>query len=206
MQIPPILFILIVLAAALGFEAVRRLLVSGTDRRSTAARKRLRELVAPLQTEKLNEASLLRTDVQGTRIARIINSLPYAQVLALQLYRSGQTVPLTRFLGLCVLAGCAGAITAMAFLENPFAPLLGLGAALIPYMHIRRLGTKRSTAFEEQFADALDLLIRAMRAGHSFSAGVDHPHATEEAGRCEAPHGEVVSQEVSRVEKAPSSG
>jgi len=39
----------------------------------------------------------------------------------------------------------------------------------IPYLYVKRLGTKRLGLLEEQFPDALDFLARSVRAGHSFS-------------------------------------
>lgn len=46
-----------------------------------------------------------------------------------------------------------------------------LGASL-PYVYVRRRKTKRLLAFEEGFPEAIDLLGRAIRAGHAFSTGL----------------------------------
>jgi tight adherence protein B len=43
---------------------------------------------------------------------------------------------------------------------------------LAPVVNVGRLKNKRRNAFEKQFPDALDLLIRALRAGHSLSSGL----------------------------------
>jgi tight adherence protein B len=45
-------------------------------------------------------------------------------------------------------------------------------AATLPYMYVRRRKTKRMHAFEEHFPEAIDLLGRAIRAGHAFSTGL----------------------------------
>ncbi|MGH7558584.1 MAG: type II secretion system F family protein [Gemmatimonadota bacterium] len=45
-------------------------------------------------------------------------------------------------------------------------------AATLPYMYVRRRKTKRLRAFEEHFPEAIDLLGRAIRAGHAFSTGL----------------------------------
>ncbi|MGH7549943.1 MAG: type II secretion system F family protein, partial [Gemmatimonadota bacterium] len=42
----------------------------------------------------------------------------------------------------------------------------------LPYMYVRRRKTKRLRAFEEYFPEAIDLLGRAIRAGHAFSTGL----------------------------------
>src|SRR5205823_2710361 len=55
-------------------------------------------------------------------------------------------------------------------------PLVGLGfaaaAAWIPYAVLRAMRTKRMTKFEEQFPEAIDLLARALRAGHALTTGL----------------------------------
>ncbi len=44
--------------------------------------------------------------------------------------------------------------------------------ACIPYIVVRRKKTQRLLAFEEHFPEAIDLLGRAIRAGHAFSTGL----------------------------------
>ena len=53
---------------------------------------------------------------------------------------------------------------------------LGLGAgvllAFVPYMVVRFKANRRIRKFEEQFPDAIDLIARALRAGHAFTTGL----------------------------------
>lgn len=48
-----------------------------------------------------------------------------------------------------------------------------LGAALIPAIHVLRTRRKRLSTIEQQLPDALDLMSRAMRAGHAFPSAID---------------------------------
>jgi tight adherence protein B len=50
-------------------------------------------------------------------------------------------------------------------------PAAALGG-LLPRMYVSRRRRKRLEAFEEQLSDTIDLLGRALRAGHPFSAGL----------------------------------
>jgi tight adherence protein B len=54
---------------------------------------------------------------------------------------------------------------------------LALGAAalvsMIPYNVVKYARTRRMLKFEEQFPEALDLLGRALRAGHAFTTGIE---------------------------------
>jgi tight adherence protein B len=57
----------------------------------------------------------------------------------------------------------------------PVLPAVLLAAALagsLPFFHVRRKVKKRLAALEEQIPEAIDLIGRAMRAGHPLSAGL----------------------------------
>jgi tight adherence protein B len=50
--------------------------------------------------------------------------------------------------------------------------LLGLGTAAIPFLLLRNRAAKRIAVFEEQFPEAIELISRALRAGHAFTTGL----------------------------------
>lgn len=45
-------------------------------------------------------------------------------------------------------------------------------AACLPFAYVRHVRTKRMLKFEEQFPEAIDLLARALRAGHALTTGL----------------------------------
>jgi tight adherence protein B len=49
-----------------------------------------------------------------------------------------------------------------------FALTVGLAAACVPFLYVRRVANKRRDKFEEQFPEAIDLIARALRAGHAL--------------------------------------
>jgi tight adherence protein B len=55
--------------------------------------------------------------------------------------------------------------------------ILGLPAAatvaMIPFSALKYLRTRRMLKFEEQFPETLDLIARALRAGHAFTTGLE---------------------------------
>ncbi|HSR42088.1 MAG TPA: type II secretion system F family protein [Longimicrobiales bacterium] len=53
-----------------------------------------------------------------------------------------------------------------------FSFVAGLAGASWPYMYARRRRKKRFLDFEEQFPEAIDLLTRAIRAGHPLASGI----------------------------------
>ena len=50
--------------------------------------------------------------------------------------------------------------------------VLGLGAAMLPLLYVRFKRGKRLQLFEEQFPEAIDLIARALRAGHALTTGL----------------------------------
>jgi tight adherence protein B len=59
------------------------------------------------------------------------------------------------------------------FVRTPFvAPAIGLMGALIPFAYLKQCRSSRLRRFEEQFPEALDILSRAIRAGHAFQTAL----------------------------------
>jgi len=71
---------------------------------------------------------------------------------------------------LCTLAFGGVAAAMVRFIWAPIAAaLIGL---LLPFVILRHRRSQRMRRFEEQFPDALDLLSRAIRAGHAFTTAM----------------------------------
>jgi tight adherence protein B len=52
------------------------------------------------------------------------------------------------------------------------AAIAGCILASIPYLYLKYRRSSRLNKFEEQFPDAIDLIARALRAGHAFTTGL----------------------------------
>ena len=76
---------------------------------------------------------------------------------------------------LLIAAGLAAAVgvAAMLLLKARWGFLVGaaIGAA-VPFVFLNMKRTKRTRAFEEGFPEALDLIARALKAGHAFVTGL----------------------------------
>lgn len=66
----------------------------------------------------------------------------------------------------------AGLVMLVVFPVLPAVLIAAAGAGAIPYIYARRKQGQRLAAFEEQLPEAIDLIGRAMRAGHPLSAGL----------------------------------
>ena len=64
-----------------------------------------------------------------------------------------------------------GSVTLILSRSVPVAFIATMIGALLPTMYVRRRRTKRMNAFEELLPEAIDLVGRALRAGHPLTAG-----------------------------------
>jgi tight adherence protein B len=152
--------------AGLGFGALR---LPGTlaDRRME---RRLREVSH--REDDGRPTSFIR-DKKAGPLPALDRALGGSSSLSRLVEQSGvATTPSTivlASLGLAVLLAAGTLI----FVRQPFAWLAGgLVGLMLPYGFLRHRRNARMKRFEEQFPEALDLLSRAIRAGHAFQTAM----------------------------------
>jgi tight adherence protein B len=170
----PILYVLVFLSALLLVEGLFEVITERRSRHGAAARKRLRQMAAVLQApETLGEESLLRSRREGGPwLDRLLRELPFGETLELSLYRAGLSVRPERFVLFSIALALGGWFVGIVLFEDVGRASLCALLGLLPWVQLSRLKSKRRNLFEAQFPDALDLLIRALRAGHSLSTGL----------------------------------
>jgi tight adherence protein B len=104
----------------------------------------------------------------------MLRSLPVVQKLPVYIRQSGLQWSVARLLLATALCGMLAFLAASALLHQTFLLdlLAGAAGALPVPLYVARKRRLRLAAFERQLPDALDLLIRALRAGHAFSSGL----------------------------------
>ncbi len=168
----PMLYVLIFLSAMLAFEAFY-FLVQGRRLQSQATtRSRLSRLATKLQDPTREDSILRDKKSSGFNVDAALDGLGVGGYLRMRLYRAGLALTPGRFILMSLGLSLGGWVLGRLFATDPLlmnAPIL-LGIA--PWIHTGRLQVKRTLEFEKQFPDALELLIRALRAGHSLSVGL----------------------------------
>ena len=110
-----------------------------------------------------------RTLSSSEGLQRLLLALPRVQSLDKVLIQSGLKLSVADLLGLSLLLGLAGLLGSL-FLGRGL--VVGIGLALVfgslPMLHVMRAKGKRLAKIESQLPDAIDLMGRAMRAGHAF--------------------------------------
>ncbi len=165
-----IAYVLVFIATFLAAEGVFMLFGSKTKRRARV-RHRLRRLAARLQTsDSVADETLLRRE--GERIAVldwIHERIPGRRALELRLYRAGLAASPARFVAVSALIATGGFVAGAILRENLAVGAICALGGLVPWMRAALRANKRTKLFQEQFPEALELMTRALRAGHSLT-------------------------------------
>ncbi len=140
---------------------------------SRSARKRMKRRMKTLASEAENQqrVSLLR-EHYSKHLSPLEKRLEYSvllEPLRNLIAQSGLKTPAYKVVLLAiVLAAVAGGI-AWTFNKVYWVPLLAAPVGLIlPFLYIRKKRSERIARIEEQLPDVVDVIIRALRAGHPF--------------------------------------
>jgi tight adherence protein B len=163
-----LVWLMVALSAGLTAEAIYIVCASATKYRS-----RINHRLMMLQDHNDREAVYIELRRQRGLTSQGEFRLGLASLNRLIL-QSGLTIGL-QTLFIVVGAGAIGAFLATLFFRQSFveAALAGfLCATAVPYLALRMLRGRRLKKFESQFPDALDIIIRSLRAGHPVPIAV----------------------------------
>jgi tight adherence protein B len=118
-------------------------------------------------------ATVFRSAVlQSPWLRPVISRIPQLRDAELTLQQAGMSWSLQTLLFLSL--GMALAFGTMLLIMTGSIPIGLLGSVIggmLPHLYVRRRRTKRLNAFEELLPEAIDLVGRALRAGHPLSSG-----------------------------------
>lgn len=156
------------IALALFWEATR----DWVRRRRTA--RRLKSMLRPEEARSAAALEILREgDESEGLLSSFVRSLPGVEAASALMRQSRLGWGVETFV--LMTAGFAAAIGLSVLLVTGSLLFASLGVfcgAWLPYLYARRRRAKLLTAFEEQLPEAIDLLTRAIRAGHPLSSGM----------------------------------
>jgi tight adherence protein B len=93
--------------------------------------------------------------------------------LASWIEQSGAKSSLSAVLLVAAACGVGVAFVAALFTRAPWSMVAGFALGFsLPFVVLRTKRTRRLRSFEEQFPEALDLIGRALKAGHAFATGL----------------------------------
>jgi tight adherence protein B len=135
--------------------------------------ERLRDVSTPVALD--DDESVLKQRNEGPlpAVDRLVSKTNAGSWLARLIERSGVKTTPSAVVVFSVVLGGLGAFITSTFVRVPYLPI---AAALVgvatPFLYLSHRRSKRLRRFEEQFPEALDLLSRAIRAGHAFQTAM----------------------------------
>jgi tight adherence protein B len=170
------------LLSALTFIAVAVICLAGWmfltfDSTQEVVRQRIEAVRKAEQHGELSvDLQLLRNEMYSSvpLVHRILMQLAWSRWLNEFIAQAGMKTTLGKIVLLSGVCGLSGYVLAARLTGLPLAGLAaGLVVAFVPIGVVAIKRQRRLRAFEERFVDALDLLGRAVRAGHAFTTGLE---------------------------------
>lgn len=142
---------------------------------SAQASKRLKKRLSAIneQNEEDSYSSLLRKRYlkQLTAPERFLEELPLMKSLASLIEQAGYSMLAYRLVVLSLSLGVVAGYLSWAAFRMPWATALAtIVATSLPIFNVRRARAKRMSRIEEQLPDAIDIMKRALKAGHPFNS------------------------------------
>jgi tight adherence protein B len=167
----PLIFLVMVAVAVFLLANSFMVPTFGAERQAAKRLKRRMRQISesgekPAAAEMLRERYLRELNP----LERWMETLPGMDRLALFIEQSGRETPAYRIVLLCMALCAAGAWLGMLTTGNPLLALLVAAVvAAAPLVKINIERGKRLNRFEEQLPEAVEIMVRALRAGHPFA-------------------------------------
>ena len=136
---------------------------------------RLQEISFAGKEEEAEGAALLKTLNEGPLpiIDKVFGKTARGASISGLIEQSGTKASLSAFILVAVMMGVLGALVIAVFTRAAWSMPVGFGIGMsLPFAFLRWKRTRRLRAFEEAFPEALDLISRALKAGHAFATGL----------------------------------
>ena len=146
-----------------------------------ASKKRMRVRLSAIEESSVQaiddkEAGLVRQEVfsQVPTINRLLVQMPLAARLHIFIEQAGMQITVAMVLLISLASAFFVLLLGLLlFVPALLAILLAVGAGSIPFFVISVKRQRRFSKFAEIFPDAIDMLARAVRAGHAFTTGLE---------------------------------
>ncbi|HLT00962.1 MAG TPA: type II secretion system F family protein [Geminicoccaceae bacterium] len=176
MSIPfSVVLVLAFIAGVLALEGVYLLWneYKGPDARRLE--RRLRNLSAGAHGEEALKLLKRDTSRESPWLGRIMLAVPRLARLDRLLEQAGLMIPVSQFLLISAASAVGAFLLARLLPAAPFWFELAIGAlgAIAPYLVVAGLRRRRLGRIEEMLPEAVDLIARALRAGHAFPAALE---------------------------------
>ena len=136
---------------------------------------RLQEISFTGEEEEKTGKALLKSLNEGPLpiLDRALGKTARGNAVAGLIEQSGTKASLSAVILVALLIGVMGALVIGVFTRAGWSMPVGFAIGMsLPFAFLRHKRTRRMRAFEEQFPEGLDLISRALKAGHAFATGL----------------------------------
>ena len=145
-----------------------------------ATRKRMHSRLAAIEQASFDapneELGLLRTEMlsQIPFFNRVLLRIPLLSKLHLFIQQAAMEITAGMLLLICAALGLVCILIGILFgVPNVLLGIATAAACAVPFVVVSFKRARRFSRFEELFPDGIDLLARAVRAGHAFTTGLE---------------------------------
>ena len=159
------------LAVVIALEGLYNLWASN----NSAEARRIASRLAALQGEVHTEISLERVQQRSRMpwLQDLVSSTGPGERVSMFVRASGLQTTAAELLLLSLLLAAAGFTLLALFGQLPtLGAALAISLGVLPWWRVSSARNKRIQRFEQQFPEALDMMSRAMRAGHAFPSAI----------------------------------
>ena len=171
-----LIVLLIFIAVFLLVLAIYMNVVAVKDSPKAQLRRRLRHVAMSQGRDTSGMTPELRSDIikETPPLERFFTNIALFRRLDSRLDRSGLSMTLANFLVIIVCLGIAGFVICFFFTRNLYLSLpAGIFLFLVPFFYMEYKKRQREDKFTELFPDALAMIARSLRSGHSFTSGIE---------------------------------
>lgn len=176
-MIPLIVFV----ACMMGVFGAYMLATHGSEAKRRRLQQRLSDALLYTKHADDEEIQLARQELMSEipGLSRMLMRMQLATRLRRMLDQADLHITVSRLLMLSLMAGILAALAvSMVSVSKLLMVVAGLVAAALPFLRIAYKRKKRLNSFLEQLPDALELISRALQAGHAFAESL-HMISTE---------------------------
>jgi tight adherence protein B len=172
-------FLLALLAFLIVVAVVLSIVAMATQKDRQGAIK-LKRVEAILKAERRSQAGLelrlLRDELLSTvpLLNRFLLRWSWPARLRLFVGQAGWKIKPAKLVLISGVVGLSAYVVAGLLYPNPLVALvIGAGVGFVPFAALLLTRSRRLRAFQKSFPEAIDLLARAVRAGHAFTTGLE---------------------------------
>lgn len=172
--VPPLFGAAIVLSLAYAAVALVFLILHLTDKTARHFDRRLADLRGLAKADIVTDITKRHELSAVPWLDLILSRQQWVKSVTRVMNQADIQAPIGVFVLLSLVFALTGyALTALFSHNLAAAAGVALCLGFLPIMWIRRKKRKRMAAFERQLAEALELVARALKAGHTFSSGMN---------------------------------